>query len=219
MYEEARKTYKELANKTNARLLQASTSEVYGEPLEHPQPETYWGNVNPIGVRSCYDEGKRIAESLMFDFYRQYKTDIKIVRIFNTYGPRMNTNDGRVISNFIIQALKKEDITVYGDGSQTRSFCYVDDLIDGMCKMMNVEDFNGPVNLGNPREYTINELAEGIIKLTKSNSKIVYKPLPSDDPTHRKPIINLANDKLNWHPKVSLEDGLMRTITYYKDIL
>lgn len=209
----------ELANKTNARLLQASTSEVYGEPLEHPQPETYWGNVNPIGVRSCYDEGKRIAESLMFDFYRQYKTDIKIVRIFNTYGPRMNTNDGRVISNFIIQALKKEDITVYGDGSQTRSFCYVDDLIDGMCKMMNVEDFNGPVNLGNPREYTINELAEGIIKLTKSNSKIVYKPLPSDDPTHRKPIINLANDKLNWHPKVSLEDGLMRTITYYKDIL
>ena len=209
----------ELANKTNARLLQASTSEVYGEPLEHPQPETYWGNVNPIGVRSCYDEGKRIAESLMFDFYRQYKTDIKIVRIFNTYGPRMNTNDGRVISNFIIQALKKEDITVYGDGSQTRSFCYVYDLIDGMCKMMNVEDFNGPVNLGNPREYTINELAEGIIKLTKSNSKIVYKPLPSDDPTHRKPIINLANDKLNWHPKVSLEDGLMRTITYYKDIL
>lgn len=209
----------ELANKTNARLLQASTSEVYGEPLEHPQPETYWGNVNPIGVRSCYDEGKRIAESLMFDFYRQYKTDIKIVRIFNTYGPRMNTNDGRVISNFIIQALKKEDITVYGDGSQTRSFCYVDDLIDGMCKMMNVEDFNGPVNLGNPREYTINELAEGIIKLTKSNSKIVYKPLPSDDPTHRKPIINLANDKLNWHPKVSLENGLMRTITYYKDIL
>ena len=209
----------ELANKTNARLLQASTSEVYGEPLEHPQPETYWGNVNPIGVRSCYDEGKRIAESLMFDFYRQYKTDIKIVRIFNTYGPRMNTNDGRVISNFIIQALKKEDITVYGDGSQTRSFCYVDDLIDGMCKMMNVEDFNGPVNLGNPREYTINELAEGIIKLTKSNSKILYKPLPSDDPTHRKPIINLANDKLNWHPKVSLEDGLMRTITYYKDIL
>ena len=209
----------ELANKTNARLLQASTSEVYGEPLEHPQPETYWGNVNPIGVRSCYDEGKRIAESLMFDFYRQYKTDIKIVRIFNTYGPRMNTNDGRVISNFIIQALKKEDITVYGDGRRTRGVGYVVDLIDGMCKMMNVEDFNGPVNLGNPREYTINELAEGIIKLTKSNSKIVYKPLPSDDPTHRKPIIKLANDKLNWHPKVSLEDGLMRTITYYKDIL
>lgn len=209
----------ELAKKNNASLLQASTSEIYGEPIVHPQPEKYWGNVNPIGVRACYDEGKRIAESLMFDFHRQYGVEIKIVRIFNTYGPRMNPDDGRVVSNFIVQAIKGEDITVYGDGSQTRSFCYVDDLVNGLCRMMDKTNFNGPVNLGNPEEYSINELAKKIIELTNSKSKIVYKSLPSDDPTQRKPVIDLAKKTLNWQPKITLDEGLRRMITYYKTIL
>lgn len=205
------------AKQNKARVLQASTSEVYGNPKVHPQPESYRGAVNPIGIRACYDEGKRVAETLFFDYYRQHGLDIRVVRIFNTYGPRMTTNDGRVVSNFIIQALKGEDITVYGDGTQTRSFCYVDDLIDGIVKMMNVENFTGPVNLGNPGEFTMIELAELVLKLTGSKSKLVYKPLPSDDPTQRCPVIDLAKEKLNWQPTVKLEDGLKLTIKYFRE--
>lgn len=204
-----------LAKRVKATILQASTSEVYGDPKEHPQKETYWGNVNPIGIRSCYDEGKRVAETLMMDYHRQNNVDIKIVRIFNTYGPKMAENDGRVVSNFIVQALRNKDITVYGDGSQTRSFCYVSDLVDGFIKMMNSKDFTGPVNLGNPVETPIIEFAERIIKLTGSNSKIIHMPLPQDDPTQRKPDISLASEKLNWKPQVQLEEGLMKTIEYF----
>lgn len=204
-----------LAKRVKARILQASTSEVYGDPKEHPQKETYWGNVNPIGIRSCYDEGKRVAETLMMDYHRQNKVDIRIVRIFNTYGPTMAENDGRVVSNFIVQALKGEDITIYGDGSQTRSFCYVSDLVDGIIKMMNREDFIGPVNLGNPVETSILEFAERIIKLTDSKSKIIHLPLPQDDPTQRKPDISLAKKILDWTPVVELEDGLKKTIEYF----
>ena len=206
-----------LAKRCKAKILQASTSEVYGDPLIHPQVESYWGNVNPIGIRSCYDEGKRCAETLMMDYHRQNKTDIRIVRIFNTYGPNMDLNDGRVVSNFIVQALKGEDITIYGDGSQTRSFCYVDDLIDGMIKMMNnTNGFIGPVNLGNPSERTILDFAKLIIKLTNSNSKIIHKPLPSDDPSKRQPDITLAKKELNFEPKVDIEEGLIKTIEYFK---
>ncbi len=208
-----------LARECNARLLQASTSEVYGDPLEHPQKETYWGHVNPDGIRSCYDEGKRGAETLMMDYNRQYKTDIKIIRIFNTYGPRMNENDGRVVSNFIIQALKNIPITVYGDGSQTRSFCYCDDLIDGTVKMMNSENFIGPVNLGNPIEMPVIDFAKIIIKATNSKSEIIFKELPKDDPVKRQPDISLAKEKLNWQPKYNLEDGLKKTIEYFEDYL
>ena len=205
-----------LAKRVKARMLLASTSEVYGDPAEHPQKETYWGNVNPIGIRSCYDEGKRVAETFTMDYHRQNKVDVKIVRIFNTYGPRMLPDDGRVVSNFIVQALKGEDITVYGDGSQTRSFCYVDDLIDGMVRMMESENFIGPVNIGNPEEYTILDLARKIIAMTDSKSKIARKPLPSDDPTQRKPDITLAKQKLNWNPAVSVDEGLKKTIEYFK---
>ena len=201
-----------LAKRVRARILQASTSEVYGDPKVHPQREDYWGNVNCLGPRSCYDEGKRVAETLMMDYYRQNKVDIKIVRIFNTYGPRMAEHDGRVVSNFIIQALKKEDITIYGDGTQTRSFCYVDDLIEGFIKMMNTDDFIGPVNLGNPGEFTMLELANKVIDLTGSKSKIVFRPLPEDDPTQRQPDIGLAKSKLGWTPKIELEEGLKKTI-------
>ena len=209
-----------LAKRCKAKILQASTSEVYGDPLIHPQIESYWGNVNPIGIRSCYDEGKRCAETLMMDYHRQNKTDIRIVRIFNTYGPNMDLNDGRVVSNFIVQALKNEDITIYGDGSQTRSFCYVDDLIDGMIKMMNnKKGFIGPVNLGNPSERTILDFAKLIIKLTNSNSKIIHKPLPSDDPSKRQPDISLAEKELNFKPKVDIEEGLIKTIEYFKNKL
>ncbi len=198
-----------LAKRTRARILQASTSEVYGDPEVHPQPESYWGRVNPIGIRSCYDEGKRCAETLFFDYYRQHQTDIKVVRIFNTYGPRMHPNDGRVVSNFIVQALQGKDITIYGDGSQTRSFCYVDDLVDAMVKMMNSEKgFTGPVNIGNPGEFTMLQLAEMVLTLSNSKSKIIYQPLPSDDPKQRQPNIDLAKDKLAWQPKVELKDGL-----------
>lgn len=205
-----------LAKRCKARILQASTSEVYGDPAVHPQPETYRGNVNPIGIRSCYDEGKRIAETLFFDFHRQHNVDIRVIRIFNTYGPRMNPDDGRVVSNFIMQALHNEDITIYGDGRQTRSFCYVDDLIDGMYRMMNIDGFTGPVNLGNPGEFTMLELAEKVIAKTKSKSKITFKPLPADDPTQRKPVIALAKEKLGWEPSVALDDGLERTIAYFR---
>ena len=205
-----------LAKRVKARILQASTSEVYGDPKVHPQKEDYWGHVNCVGVRSCYDEGKRVAETLMYDYRKQNNVDTKIIRIFNTYGDRMLQNDGRVVSNFIVQALKGEDITVYGDGSQTRSFCFVDDLVDGIVKMMNTEDFPGPVNLGNPGEFTILELAEKVIKLTGSKSKIVYKPLPQDDPMQRQPDISLAKEKLGWEPKINLEEGLKRTIDYFK---
>ncbi len=208
-----------LAKRIKARILLASSSEVYGNAKIHPQTEDYWGNVNPIGLRSCYDEGKRVAETLMMDYYRQNKVDIKIVRIFNTYGPRMAINDGRVISNFIVQALRKEPLTVYGDGSQTRSFCYVSDLIEGLEKVMKKEDFIGPINLGNPAEFTIIELAEKIIKLTKSPSKIIHKPIPSDDPEQRCPDISLAEEKLAWQPKTDLEQGLKKTIDYFKDKL
>ena len=207
-----------LAKRNGSRILQASTSEVYGDPKVHPQPEDYRGAVNPIGIRACYDEGKRCAETLFFDYHRQHNLDIRVIRIFNTYGPRMTANDGRVVSNFIIQALRGEDITVYGDGSQTRSFCYVDDLIDGMIKMMYAEDFIGPVNIGNPGEFTILELAEKVIKLTGSKSKIIYQPLPSDDPTQRCPVIDLAKEKLNWQPTIPLEEGLKKTIEYFKNI-
>jgi len=206
-----------LAKRVNAKILQASTSEVYGDPNVHPQTETYWGNVNPIGLRSCYDEGKRVAETLMMDYHRQNHVNIKIIRIFNTYGPRMAINDGRVVSNFIVQALKGEDITVYGDGSQTRSFCYVDDLIDGMIKMMATSNnIIGPINLGNPNEFTIIELAEMVIRMTKSQSRIIKKPLPKDDPKQRQPDISLARKVLDWSPKISLEQGLEKTIAYFQ---
>lgn len=205
-----------LAKRIKARILLASSSEVYGDSKTHPQVESYWGNVNPIGLRSCYDEGKRVAETLMMDYYRQNKVDIKIVRIFNTYGSRMAIDDGRVISNFIVQALQAEPLTIYGDGSQTRSFCYVSDLIEATIKMMDTEDFIGPVNLGNPKEYTILEIAEKIKKLTKSPSKIIHKPLPSDDPARRCPDISLAREKLSWKPQTDLEEGLLRTIDYFK---
>ncbi len=209
-----------LAKRTRARILQASTSEVYGDPEVHPQPESYWGRVNPIGIRSCYDEGKRCAETLFFDYFRQHQTDIKVVRIFNTYGPRMHPNDGRVVSNFIVQALQGKSITIYGDGSQTRSFCYVDDLIDAMISMMETEDgFTGPVNIGNPAEFTMLELAELILKISGGKSKIVYQPLPSDDPKQRQPNIELAKNKLGWTPKVSLGDGLKETIDYFSKLL
>ena len=208
-----------LAKRTKARILQASTSEVYGDPVVHPQEESYWGNVNPIGLRSCYDEGKRCAETLFMDYHRQNKVDIKIIRIFNTYGPRIRPDDGRVVSNFIMQALKGEDITIYGDGMQTRSFQYVDDLIEGMVRMMVSENFTGPVNLGNPGEFTMIELAEIILKMTNSKSKIIFTPLPSDDPKQRKPNITLAKEKLNgWEPKVRLEEGLIETIKYFKSL-
>ena len=209
----------ELARKVRATILQASTSEVYGDPLVHPQPESYRGNVNTIGIRSCYDEGKRMAETLFFDYHRQHNIDIKVIRIFNTYGPRMDANDGRVVSNFIVQALKGEDITIYGDGKQTRSFCYVDDLIEGMIRMMNSKDITGPVNLGNPGEFSMLELAQKVLELTESNSKLVYMPLPGDDPTQRKPVIDLAKEKLDWEPTIALEEGLKKTIAYFKSII
>jgi UDP-glucuronate decarboxylase len=205
-----------IAKRVRARLLLASTSEVYGDPAVHPQKEDYWGNVNPIGIRSCYDEGKRAAETLMMDYHRQSGVDIRIVRIFNTYGPRMLADDGRVVSNFIVQALKGQEITVYGDGSQTRSFCYVDDLVEGLVRMMECENFSGPVNLGNPDEYTILDFAKKIVVLTGSRSKIVHKPLPSDDPTQRQPDITLAGEKLGWKPKVSVDEGLKRTIEFFR---
>ncbi len=209
-----------LAKRVKARILQASTSEVYGDPDVHPQPESYWGRVNPVGIRSCYDEGKRCAETLFFDYHRQHKTDIKVIRIFNTYGPRMHPNDGRVVSNFIVQALRGEDITVYGDGMQTRSFCYVDDLVEGMLRMMDTDKgFTGPINLGNPGEFTMVQLAEKVIKLVGSHSKIVFKPLPQDDPKQRQPDITLAQAKLGWTPKVNLEDGLKETIAYFRKLL
>jgi UDP-glucuronate decarboxylase len=209
-----------LAKRIKARILQASTSEVYGDPEIHPQKEDYWGRVNPIGIRSCYDEGKRCAETLFFDYYRQNKVDIKVVRIFNTYGPNMHPDDGRVVSNFIVQALKGNAITIYGDGNQTRSFCYVSDLVDGLIKMMDTEKgFTGPVNIGNPDEFTMNELAGIVLKLTNSKSKIKYFPLPQDDPKHRKPDIEIAKSKLKWNPDVCLEDGLKETIKYFKIIL
>lgn len=209
-----------LAKRCKAKVLQASTSEVYGDPIVHPQKETYWGNVNPIGIRSCYDEGKRMAETLMFDYHRQNNVDIRVVRIFNTYGPNMDKNDGRVVSNFIVQALQNKDITIYGDGSQTRSFCYVSDLVAGMIKMMeNEEGFNGPVNLGNPVETSILDFAKFIVELTNSKSKIVFLPLPSDDPTQRKPDITLAKEKLNWEPVVNVKDGLLKTIEYFKNVI
>ena len=206
-----------LAKRVKARVFQASTSEVYGDPAVHPQPESYWGNVNPIGRRSCYDEGKRCAETLFFDYHRENKVDIRVVRIFNTYGPRMHPNDGRVVSNFIVQALKGENITVYGDGTQTRAFCYVDDLLEGFVRMMNQTETVGPVNLGNPGEFTMLELAEQVIKLTKSKSKIVHQPLPADDPKQRRPDIILAKKYLKWEPKVGLAAGLKHTIAYFKN--
>jgi UDP-glucuronate decarboxylase len=209
-----------LAKRLRARILQASTSEVYGDPEIHPQPEEYWGRVNPIGIRSCYDEGKRCAETLFFDYWRQHKLEIKVMRIFNTYGPRMHPNDGRVVSNFIVQALDNKPITIYGDGSQTRSFCYVDDLITGMIRLMEShKSITGPINMGNPSEFTMIELAELVIKLTSSRSKLKFKPLPEDDPKQRQPNISLAKSKLNWSPKVCLEEGLNKTITYFKNLL
>jgi UDP-glucuronate decarboxylase len=209
-----------LAKRVRAKILQASTSEVYGDPSIHPQPESYWGNVNPIGTRSCYDEGKRCAETLFFDYHRQHRLRIKVARIFNTYGPRMHPNDGRVVSNFIMQALKNEDMTVFGDGSQTRSFCYVDDLIDGLIKLMDTPDeFTGPVNLGNPSEFTILQLAQLTKEMTRSGSKIVFNPLPQDDPTQRQPDITLAREKLGWLPKAPLKEGLQRTIAYFRELI
>ena len=209
-----------LAKRVNARILQASTSEVYGDPEVHPQTEDYWGRVNPIGVRACYDEGKRCAETLFFDYHRQHNVDVKVVRIFNTYGPNMNPDDGRVVSNFIVQALKGDDITIYGDGMQTRSFCYMDDLLAGMVVMMNSRDgFLGPVNIGNPKEFTMLELAEEVLKQVGGRSKLVYLPLPQDDPKQRKPDISLAQSELDWHPSVSLADGLVDTIAYFKRVL
>ncbi|MCW7460816.1 UDP-glucuronic acid decarboxylase family protein [Leptospira limi] len=204
-----------LAKRVKARILQASTSEVYGNPLEHPQTESYWGNVNTIGIRSCYDEGKRVAETLCFDYHRQHGVEIRVIRIFNTYGPRMIPDDGRVVSNFIVQALRGEDITIYGDGSQTRSFCFVDDLVKGIIDMMNVENFVGPVNLGNDGEFTVKELAELVIKETGSKSKIIYLPLPQDDPTRRKPNLSLAKEKLNYTTTVPLVEGVKKTIEYF----
>jgi UDP-glucuronate decarboxylase len=209
-----------LAKRVNARILQASTSEVYGDPDVHPQPESYWGRVNPIGIRSCYDEGKRCAETLFFDYHRQHALEIKVMRIFNTYGPRMHPQDGRVVSNFIVQALKGEDITIYGDGQQTRSFCYVDDLIEGMVRLMDSRaDLTGPVNIGNPTEFTMLELAENVLRLVGSKSKLVFHTLPSDDPKQRKPLIDLAQQELGWQPKVALADGLKETIAYFKRTL
>ena len=209
-----------LAKRVKAKILQASTSEVYGDPEVHPQVESYWGHVNCTGIRSCYDEGKRCAETLFFDYWRQHKTRIKVIRIFNTYGPRMHPNDGRVVSNFIVQALNNKDITLFGDGNQTRSFCYVDDLIEGMVRLMNTgDDVTGPVNVGNPGEFTIRELAEKVIKLTGSKSKLVFKPLPQDDPRQRKPDITLAKKLLDWEPKVPLEEGLKKTIEYFDKLL
>ena len=210
----------ELATQKRAKILQASTSEIYGDPEVHPQPEAYWGYVNSIGIRSCYDESKRMAETLFFDYHRQYSTAIKLIRIFNTYGPNMNIDDGRVISNFIVQALRNEDITVYGSGLQTRSFCYIDDLLEGMTKMMESDNnFIGPVNLGNPEELTMLSLAELIISMTGSKSKIEFKPLPSDDPARRKPMIDLARQKLKWEPKINLQTGLTKTIKYFESII
>ena len=209
-----------LAKRINARILQASTSEVYGDPDVHPQVEDYWGNVNPIGPRSCYDEGKRCAETLFFDYHRQHDLDIKVARLFNTYGPNMHPDDGRVVSNFIVQALQGLPITIYGDGSQTRSFCYIDDMIDAFVLLMNMpKDFSGPVNLGNPNEFTILELAEIIISMVNSKSEIVFRPLPSDDPTQRKPDISLAKEKMSWNPEISLKDGLKHTIDYFETLL
>ena len=209
-----------LAKRIKVKILQASTSEVYGDPEIHPQTEDYRGNVNPIGPRACYDEGKRCAETLFFDYYRQHRVNIKVMRIFNTYGPRMNTNDGRVVSNFIVQALRGEDITIFGDGMQTRSFCYVDDLIDGMIRFMNSkEEFIGPVNIGNPSEFTMLELAEKIVSLTGSKSRLIFKPLPEDDPMQRQPDISLAKRELGWEPKIDLEEGLKRTIDYFKRVI
>jgi len=209
-----------LAKRLRCRIFQASTSEVYGDPIVHPQPENYWGNVNPIGPRSCYDEGKRCAETLFFDYHRQFGLEIKVARIFNTFGPRMHPNDGRVVSNFIVQALKRQNITIYGDGSQTRSFCYVDDLIDGFVRLMCASnDVTGPMNLGNPSEFTIRELAERIISQTGSSSKLVFQPLPQDDPRQRRPDIGLARAKLGWEPKVQLDEGLKNTIAYFDRLL
>jgi len=209
-----------LAKRTKAKILQASTSEVYGDPEIHPQREEYWGRVNPIGIRSCYDEGKRCAETLFFDYYRQNQVRIKVARIFNTYGPRMHPNDGRVVSNFIVQALKNQDITIYGDGKQTRSFCYVDDLVDGLIKLMNTPDeFTGPVNIGNPGEFTMIELAQNVIRLTGSSSKLIFKPLPSDDPKQRQPDISLAKEVMQWKPTIELEEGLKKTINYFSDLI
>jgi len=208
-----------LAKRTKARILQASTSEVYGNPVVHPQTEDYWGNVNPIGLRSCYDEGKRAAETLFFDYHRQHNVDIRVIRIFNTYGPNMAINDGRVVSNFILQGLRDKPITIYGDGSQTRSFCYVDDLVNGMIKMMGQEDIIGPINLGNSNEFSILELANKVLELTNSKSEIIYQSLPADDPEQRQPDITLAKKKLNWEPTVNLEDGLGKTIEYFSHVL
>jgi UDP-glucuronate decarboxylase len=209
-----------LAKRLKIKILQASTSEVYGNPFEHPQKETYWGNVNPIGPRSCYDEGKRCAETLFFDYHRQHNLDIKVARIFNTYGPKMHPNDGRVVSNFIVQALTQQPITIYGDGKQTRSFCYVDDLIEGFMRLMNTpKGFTGPVNLGNPVEFTIIELADMVIEMTGSKSELVWKPLPQDDPVMRKPDISVAQQALQWQPKVPLREGLKKTIDYFDDLL
>ncbi|MEI6889007.1 MAG: UDP-glucuronic acid decarboxylase family protein [Bacteroidota bacterium] len=209
-----------LAKRINAKVLQASTSEVYGDPEIHPQTESYWGHVNPIGPRSCYDEGKRVAETLFVNYHKQNKVRIKIIRIFNTYGPRMNPDDGRVVSNFIVQALRGQDITIYGDGTQTRSFCYMDDLLEGMVRLMNSrEDFTGPVNIGNPGEFTMIELAEKVIQLTNSKSKLVYMPLPTDDPLQRQPDITLAKKELGWEPTIPLEEGLKKTIEYFKTIV
>lgn len=206
-----------LAKRVRGKILQASTSEVYGDPEVHPQPESYWGRVNPVGIRSCYDEGKRCAETLFFDYWRQHNLQIKVVRIFNTYGPRMHPNDGRVVSNFIVQALRGEDITIYGDGQQTRSFCFADDLIEAMIRMMNTgQDVTGPVNIGNPGEFTMLELAQTVIRLTKSKSKLVFLPLPQDDPKQRKPDISMAEKLLSWKPAVDLETGLEKTIAYFK---
>jgi len=208
-----------LAKRVRARILQASTSEVYGDPKEHPQKESHWGHVNPIGPRSCYDEGKRVAETLLMDYHRQNGVDIRIVRIFNTYGPRMAVNDGRVVSNFIVQALRNQPITIYGDGTQTRSFCYVSDLIEGVCRMMNTEGLTGPINIGNPSEFTIRELADMVVSLTGSRSEIVHRPLPQDDPVQRQPDISLARDKLGWQPIVPLKQGLAATIEYFAKVL
>jgi UDP-glucuronate decarboxylase len=206
-----------LAKRVKAKILQASTSEVYGDPDVHPQPESYWGRVNPVGVRSCYDEGKRCAETLFFDYWRQHRLRIKVVRIFNTYGPRMHPNDGRVVSNFVVQAIRGEDITVYGDGSQTRSFCYVDDLVEAMMRAMDTSDeFTGPINIGNPNEFTILQLAKQVIELTNSKSKVVFRPLPSDDPKQRQPDISLAKDVLGWTPSIELAAGLKKTVDYFR---
>ena len=209
----------ELAKKTGARMFQASTSEVYGDPLVHPQPESYWGSVNPIGIRSCYDEGKRVGETLMFDYHRQHGVDIRVVRIFNTYGPRMNPEDGRVVSNFIVQALRGEDITIYGDGKQTRSFCYVDDLLEGFVRLMNQDEVVGPINCGNPGEFTMLELAEKVLAKVKSDSKLTFMPLPGDDPKQRKPDIALAKEHLDWEPKISLDQGLDKAIAYFRSVI